>query len=180
MKLSHLYIMCVCVCVCVCVSQPSCLFPDASRGPQGRMRCRKRSGTTVPACTRLRDPGDGCGAENRLGSPSQVVRTTGERITCDFTGNPGASVPICADADGPSLPFSSQTRLGVPGGGCGAESGLEPRSQTERVTGESIVCGRTANPGALASICVDFPTVCVGYVVLQPARCFQRAQNCYS
>jgi hypothetical protein len=31
-------------------SQPSLLFPDAPRGPGGRMRRRKRAGTTVPGC----------------------------------------------------------------------------------------------------------------------------------
>ncbi len=86
----------------------------------------------------------------RLRGPPARASCAGAPHVC-----PGVPVPICADADGPRPPISSQTRLGVPGGGSGADSGLGPPSQAARATGEGIVCGRTTRPGAPAPICTD-------------------------
>jgi hypothetical protein len=63
---------------------------------------------------------------------------------------PGAPVPICADSDGPSPPISSQTRLGVPGGGSGADSGLGPPAHhTSRCPGADMHRRRWSQPSLL-------------------------------
>ena len=103
-------------------------------------------------------------------------------IVCGCTTRPGAPAPICADADGDSPSFSSQTRLGVPGGGCGTESGMGPSSQSARATGESIVSDEPRGPNLVLLFLLGsglFLSLKLHLILVSPNFCLSPKMTCH-